>query len=98
MEEFVREAVREMKTNQENLDHRLRIMENQVHTLRENEISRRVSENEKAINTIETSYKTTRIIGGAFVAILTLLLAFQGNWKCDGPTHKRVSVVEKKAK
>lgn len=88
MEEFVREAVREMKGNQENLEARVRLLENQVHTLRENEISRRVADNERSINTIEASYKTTRIIGGILIAVLTLLLSFQGNWSCSSPTHK----------
>lgn len=88
MEEFVREAVREMKGNQENLEGRVRLLENQVHTLRENEISRRVADNERSINTIEASYKTTRIIGSIMIAVLTLLLSFQGNWGCASPTHK----------
>lgn len=82
MMQMMQEALREVRNNQIELDHRLRQMENQVHTLRENEISRRVGDNERAINTITASYKTTRLWFGAALALLTLIFSFLQNPSC----------------
>lgn len=80
-QEVMRESLKEMRQGQEIYLRALREMELQIHSLKEQEIARRVSENERAINTIETSFRATRLIAGVLLALLTLGMSLN-QWQC----------------